>query len=511
MTSAFITVIIIVGAALFNGNGMFSAGSLNAQAGAPLSGVTSHAEIGNDCARCHPAPWSADHLADRCIACHENTKVELADPSSLHGILRRNQTTLNCLLCHREHRGPNAPLTELSAATFPHELLGFSLKAHQSRADGSSFACKDCHAASSYRPFDENVCAKCHRQMDATFMQAHTIGFGTACTNCHDGVETLGKNFDHSKTTFALTGKHKQIICTACHTDVRNFADFKATSQDCFACHAKDDNHQGRFGTDCGSCHTPVGWKPAKFDHNLAAFKLIGKHTEVACEECHKNDVYKGTPMDCAACHLKDDAHNGQFGTDCGTCHTPVGWDQVNVDHSRFAFKLTGKHITVKCEGCHVNGVFKGTPTLCGTCHKKDDNHNERFGMNCGACHSTDAWKPATFDHKLSRFPLTGAHANLACERCHQNGVFQGLPLNCAGCHGDPGYHAGLFGSNCTECHNTSAWLPAQFNRAHNFDIFHEGSNGACRNCHPFTLATYDCSSCHPGGVPQEGGGGGGD
>ena len=28
----------------------------------------------------------------------------------------------------------------------------------------------------------------------------------------------------------------------------------------CINCHAKDDVHLGRFGTDCSQCHTPAGW-----------------------------------------------------------------------------------------------------------------------------------------------------------------------------------------------------------------------------------------------------------
>ncbi|MCX6843581.1 MAG: hypothetical protein NTX53_15005, partial [candidate division WOR-3 bacterium] len=38
------------------------------------------------------------------------------------------------------------------------------------------------------------------------------------------------------------------------------------------------------------------------------------------------NNVYKGTPHTCVACHQKDDKHNGQFGTDCGACHKTETW-----------------------------------------------------------------------------------------------------------------------------------------------------------------------------------------
>lgn len=38
---------------------MFSPGSLNAQAGTTLGGVSSHAEIGGECGLCHTAPWDS--------------------------------------------------------------------------------------------------------------------------------------------------------------------------------------------------------------------------------------------------------------------------------------------------------------------------------------------------------------------------------------------------------------------------------------------------------------------
>ena len=87
-------------------------------------------------------------------------------------------------------------------------------------------------------------------------------------------------------------------------------------------------------GPDCGNCHVPDDWKQVSFDHNQAAFKLLGRHATVDCAACHTNDNFKGTPQDCNACHAKDDHHNGQFGTDCGKCHVPDDWKQATFDHN---------------------------------------------------------------------------------------------------------------------------------------------------------------------------------
>lgn len=460
--AALITLLVIAGTAYATGGLMFDPGPLNAQAGTAIQGFTSHADFEQDCARCHPAFWESDHMDDRCVACH--TSIRNGD--ALHANIARTSPQLACRACHPDHRGKDAPLTEFNGASFPHDALGFSLKTHAINYNDAPITCQDCHTSGF--AFDPQTCADCHRTAQPAFMVAHTLGFGSDCLACHDGVESLGKTFNHAKTAFALTGKHADLLCTQCHTNARARADFAATPTQCFQCHLKDDPHAGQFGADCAACHAVTGWKPAQFDHNLSGFKLEGKHAAVACETCHANG-YKGTPTDCYACHKQDDAHNGQFGTDCAACHNPTGWEN------------------------------------------------------------------ATFDHARSNFPLTGAHTTVKCESCHKNGVFKGTSSQCAACHGEPAYHAGMFGGQtCDSCHNTSAWRPAPYNGPHTFPMNH-GDARTCADCHQPTLTTWtcytchnpgevqskhaeegianftDCLSCHPTGQEGEGGGGGDD
>ena len=83
------------------------------------------------------------------------------------------------------------------------------------------------------------------------------------CSACHttqdwalsDSAGATG-GFDHAKTGFPLTGDHKVTPCTGCH---------KAGVQvkrDCFSCHA--DQHQGRLGLQCDSCHNTVEFRDVK-------------------------------------------------------------------------------------------------------------------------------------------------------------------------------------------------------------------------------------------------------
>ena len=350
LLAGFVTLLVIGGAAAFQGGAMFSPGDLNAQPGAALGGASSHADLSTRCSACHAAPWSFRRMPDRCLACHASVASQQGDPSSLHGALRTRFPELKCSACHPDHRGPQAALTVLDPAGFPHDLLGF-----------------------------------------------------------------------------ALTGAHLQLVCA----------------------------------------------------------------------DCHPGGGFQGAPAECVGCHLADDAHQGSFGADCAACHSTAAWKPATFDHSRSAFALTGAHLNVACEACHVNNRFQGTPADCVACHQPDDTHQGRFGADCGACHSTAAWKPATFDHARSVFQLTGAHASVACESCHPDGRFRGTPATCAGCHADPPYHIGLFGSDCAACHTVNAWLPARYDRAHVFPVNHEGAD-TCRDCHTVNLNTWTCTVCHP-------------
>ncbi len=474
-----VTLAAITGIAFTRGGRMFSPGPLNAQAGEALGGVTSHAQAA--CKDCHTAPWDPARMADLCTACHLDVAAQMRQVASLHGSVSHRSPDLGCSHCHPDHRGPDAPLTETSLAEFPHEALGYSLAGHQlkdaalslSKGTREAFVCADCHP-DSVASFDLAVCTDCHRQADAAFTQTHAADYGGDCMACHDGVDRFSKTFTHDNLSFRLVGKHIQTECVRCHINARALADFQSAPTDCLSCHRQNDPHQGQFGSDCGACHSTEAWKPANFDHNLAAFKLEGGHVEAKCEDCHRNGVFKGTPTDCYSCHAKNDEHNGRFGKDCGQCHTPNDWENAAFDHSQSIFPLTGAHTNVRCEDCHQNGVFKGTPTACVNCHADPAFHAGQFGTDCASCHSTTAWSPAQFNGQHT-FPLDHgreASGTVSCATCHPDNF---ATYTCYGCHE----------------HN-----PVEIQAKH----LEEGVRDF-----------QDCVACHPTGSEHEGEGGGGD
>jgi hypothetical protein len=496
---ALIGAMVIAVSAHASGGLMFSPGSLNAQPGKVVGGVSSHADISGNCKACHTAPWEAETMDDRCSACHTDVAVEVKDPASIHGRMLQINPGAACRSCHPEHKGSDALLTILEGWRFPHDVSGFSLKGHQLTARKEPFLCADCHGEDVTK-FDQLTCRECHVDMDISFMLDHHFAFGENCLECHDGVDRYGKGFDHNIFPFKLDGKHAAVKCAQCHVMTTTINAMQATSQDCFSCHEKDDPHQGSLGPDCVSCHSPDGWQITSFDHNRSVFKLNGAHSQVVCEKCHINGVFKGTPMNCFSCHKQMDAHMGQLGTACETCHNAKAWMPALFDHNTTGFRLTNSHMNVDCRSCHVNGVFKNTPTDCFSCHAGKDAHAGHYGRDCGICHQPTNWSDAAFDHNATAFPLMDKHAGLNCDSCHKNGIYKGTPKDCQSCHAKDDIHNGQLGINCSICHVPSAWNNSTFD--HNssaFPLTGEHTKLVCTQCHQsmqYKIPT-DCASCH--------------
>jgi len=232
---------------------------------------------------------------------------------------------------------------------------------------------------------------------------------------------------------------------------------------DCYACHAPDDQHKGRFGERCEQCHTALNWKAEVFDHGKTEFPIQGKHEQVTCIGCHTGvlgDVKLETA--CAACHLDDDVHREQLGRKCGDCHAEAGWaTDVFFDHGLTRLPLLGLHAVASCEECHATKQFHDTPMLCNECHGKDDFHDAHLGTSCERCHNPNGWNFWRFDHATQTdFALDGAHTELRCDACHTRPMGRDVEMSmeCASCHSADDVHLGSYGGNCGRCHSTSRW-----------------------------------------------------
>ncbi|MEI2689330.1 MAG: cytochrome C [Anaerolineae bacterium] len=480
------------------------------------------------CSDCHgqddPAYMQA-HIADfgtACLDCHDGIdsfsranfdhsqvfaltgKHMEATSSGCHAgartVLDLQATPTTCVACHAADDAHDGQLGQECAAchvtsdwreaSFDHSLSAFPLTGQHTTVE-----CAACHADQTFRG-TPTTCFACHAADDP-----HDGQLGQECAACHVTSDWREASFDHSLSAFPLTGRHTAVECAACHADQT----FRGTPTTCVACHAQDDAHDGQLGQECAACHVTSDWRDATFDHSLSAFPLTGRHTAVECAACHADQTFRGTPTTCVACHAQDDAHDGQLGQECAACHVTSDWRNATFDHSLSAFPLTGRHTTVECAACHADQTFRGTPTTCFACHAADDRHNGQFGQECAACHVTSDWREVTFDHSLSAFPLTGQHTTVECAACHADQTFRGTPTDCVACHTDPVFHAAAFGVTCTDCHTTTAWQPARFDRAHTFPFNHgDAGVNSCRTCHTAQVQSYTCYQCHDQGEMAE-------
>jgi hypothetical protein len=164
--------------------------------------------------------------------------------------------------------------------------------------------------------------------------------------------------------------------------------------------------------------------------------------------------------------------------------------------------------------GKDLNRTWLGLLPGCVNCHQ--DKHQGRFGTDCAQCHSTQDWKQAKldiheFDHSKTRFPLTGLHQKVACEKCHTGGAdgqprYAGIQFStCSACHSDP--HKGEFKQGCESCHSTATWKKSAFvtsfdHSRTDFPLLGKHAAVACETCHkgadfktPIPHAL--CTDCH--------------
>ena len=492
-------------------------------------------QFSHDCTTCHstngykPSIFDhrktnfqlvGSHLAVDCSSCHQNSRFA-GTPTDCYSCHRsdfaaapnhqRSQFSTDCTTCH--------PMNGWKPSTFDHAKTVFPLEGAHRSAD-----CSSCHANSRFAGTATD-CYSCHQtDFAAAKLPDHfSAKFSRDCTTCHSLAGWKPSFFDHAKTSFQLTGAHIAVDCASCHVAGK----FAGTATDCYSCHQSDfalsktvDHQAAQFSHDCTTCHTMIGWKLSTFDHSKTNFQLVGAHRTVDCISCHGGNKYVATPSACFSCHQSDftaaPAHvSSQFSHDCLTCHSMDSWTSAAFDHNRTNFPLKGGHQNVLCASCHKSGQFQAIPTDCFSCHQADYNVTKTpshqlnlFSHDCLRCHTVNVWKPSTFNHSDTDFPLTGAHQSTDCLFCHKNGQFKNVNTSCYNCHvadfngvTGPNHINGGFDHNCTTCHSTGAWKPATFDHNKtNFRLTGAHLQTDCARCHAnnrFAGTPMDCYSCH--------------
>jgi hypothetical protein len=452
-----------------------------------------HAKLESNCSACHDRTDRSRQTA-LCLDCHKEIAADIRDKTRYHGRMQSSATG-QCRGCHAEHKGRDADINKLSEAGFTHQLANFPL-------DGAHLAldCGSCHRPNTPYRKAASTCIGCHKKDDA-----HRGALGTDCASCHDTKTWRQTHFDHDKTEFPLTNKHREVSCAACHAGER----YKGTPKQCVACHMPDDVHRGSQGPQCANCHTTADWTSQKFDHTReTGFALLGRHAHIGCQECHRSGNLKDPiPKDCNGCHKADDRHVGRLGTACADCHGNDLWKVSSFDHTaRFHFALEGAHAKLDCHACHT-GVAKVQKLGidCASCHRADEPHGGSLGKQCEQCHTQSNWKDVRFDHDMSGFPLLGLHVAVTCGQCHTTQRFKETPHECVDCHAKVDIHKGSLGKECGTCHTPNGWKMWEFDHAQRTRFPLTGSHAkvGCRECHikPQNVRkpSMVCGTCHAG------------
>jgi len=479
------------------------------------------------------------HEGVNCTQCHikmvfTNVGKQCAD---CHADIHKGQMGANCEQCHNV-KGWHVAVQQINQHLNRFPLIG----AH------ATLDCDSCHKSAAVGQFQglSTACISCH-QSDFT----NTKSFGidhvalnwTTCERCHSMDNWMGAKFDHSgpPANFPLTGAHATLDCNACHAGGK----FNTASTTCIGCHMADFNKtqnpphaQANFPTTCQTCHNTTAWDPTTFDHNtFTKFQLTGGHVGLACNLCHINGQFVGTPTDCASCHMKD--FNGTtnpnhvtsgFPTTCQQCHTTATWNTSSFDHNSTGFQLTGAHVALQCSQCHnttfsPSGAYNFTTAACITCHQKDyqgtnapPHQSANISTSCEQCHTTTNWDGANFDHTSTGFTLTGAHTTLTCTQCHNttfspSGAYSFTNGNCITCHqtdfngttSPPHVSTGI-STTCQNCHNTTNWGNGTFDHTSTgFQLTGAHVALQCAQCHnttfspsgPYNLTSTTCITCH--------------
>ena len=396
----------------------------------------------------------------------------------------------------------------------------------------NSDQCGQCHG-DDINVAESSKCRDCHRDIDRRIRNAQgyhgRIRGEVNCNFCHR--EHLGRNyqivqldtqnFDHRQTGWSLDGKHAQTDCRSCHTEQRKSGrdSYLNTSPECVSCHSMFHGRGAVAPLDqCQECHNAFGWQQMnariKFDHQTKTrYPLTGAHKKSECTSCHTQRNDKGQikqfgpiPVNgCESCH-QDPHPRGIFsGFSCADCHVTQSFKKTSqFNHRKTGWPLKGAHTRQDCLECHSWRQWKPPSSECVECH--EDVHDGQFvGSSCQDCHSQQSFSKIHFNHDTqSQFPLEGKHQRVQCQKCHPNGQYKPLPMECEDCHQDKNPHGDTFGdASCAKCHSPKGWFETHFDHSiTGFALEGRHQDQPCYRCHPNGTELEDdtqpeCAFCH--------------
>ena len=236
-------------------------------------------QLSTACSDCH-ADVHLGQFAGNCQACHSTRGFSAAELKFNHQTdsifpLLGKHALVSCQKCHLKARltFPSGQGEAVLYKPLASDCRSCHGDAHQGQLAGE---CSQCHGFDSFKPapgfdhersrfslrlFHENVaCRACHPLADLT-VKGKTVqtvrykNISSECLECH-------RNFDHSRTAFALNGVHGGLDCRSCHNartpNVNRAGKNKKHGTECTLCHRSP--HLGQR-ENCRECHSGKNWR----------------------------------------------------------------------------------------------------------------------------------------------------------------------------------------------------------------------------------------------------------
>lgn len=358
-----------------------------------------------ECRSCH-LDLIFNHIGINCVDCHTD--------------IHKNEFGMNCEDCHTQQSWENRLeiFKEHNLTQFP--LIGVH----------AAVECEACHINQQRNEYKNTPveCKDCHSDVYSSVKNPDHVAnnFDKNCMECHNPDRWSPAIFNHDKTHFPLTGKHKMILCDECHSQ-----GYVNLPTDCWSCHESDfsissdpDHIQNNFSHECDICHSTNAWSPAEYNHDKTGFPLTGTHNLLECSDCHIQG-YSGLSADCFACHETEYNNttnpnhiSANFPQDCESCHNTTNWNQTTWDHDSQYFPIySGKHRGEwdTCDECHVN-ANDYSAFECIDCHEHsnksrvDNQHNEVTNYVYASYACYDCHPDGREESNLFKLRLQNAH-----------------------------------------------------------------------------------------------------
>lgn len=260
--------------------------------------------------------------------------------------------------------------------------------------------------------------------------------------------------------------------------------------------------------SNCTKCHV--------FGEKITNDKCLACHTEIKDLQNKKKGYHSsGNALNnkCTSCHSDHHGRNYKI----------INFNKETFNHKETGYELLGKHKEQECSKCHKaeftrtkisqkkEFTWLGLENNCLNCHQ--DYHQKTLSPDCAVCHDFNSFKLAPlFDHQKTKFPLTGKHTKVDCNKCHKLQIsqnkefrqFADVPFtNCTNCHKD--VHNNQFGQNCRKCHNEDSFqkvaTTAFDHNKTNYPLTGKHLVISCNSCHRTGYSTglmhNLCSDCH--------------